>query len=513
MLAEHGEERTAQVGETLFQIGDESYPFAAILEGEVAVLDGAGREIIRHGPSGFLGELNLLTGQRVFLTAVVTVPMRYIAVDREALKRLLFEDSSLSDLLLPAFVERREMLQQWEGIGIEIIGPLESSDTRRLVDFARRLRLPYSWITPGESDEATALVEQLDAASLPLVRLPGGGELRGPTNGELSRALGIGLELERREEVDLLVIGGGPAGLGAAVYGASEGLDTLVIESTVLGGQAGTSRRIENYLGFPAGISGTELTSRAVTQARKFHARTATPYRARALDPGGERHVVRLEEGNEVLARAVLLATGAEYRRLPVDDLDRYEGISVFYAAGPPEAQVCGGRRVGVVGGGNSAAQAAIWLARGGALVTLMHRRGDLRETMSSYLIDELERYGVAVRDRSEVGSLHGQDGQLEAVSLTDGTNLAISYLFLFLGAVPCTDWLGDVIARDADGFILTGADAGAEGLLETSVPGVYAAGDVRAGSIKRCATAVAEGATVVRFVHERLSPVAAPQR
>jgi thioredoxin reductase (NADPH) len=204
----------------------------------------------------------------------------------------------------------------------------------------------------------------------------------------------------------------------------------------------------------------------------------------------------------------VLLATGAEYRRLPVEGLDRYEGVSVFYAAGPPEAQLCGAQRVGVIGGGNSAAQAAVWLARGGALVTLAHRRGDLRETMSDYLIDELNRYGVVVRDRSEVGSLHGQGGRLEAVTLTDGTRLPFSFLFLFLGAVPCTDWLGDVVARDADGFILTGADAGADGLLETSVPGVYAAGDVRAGSTKRCATAVGEGATVVRFVHEHLSPV-----
>jgi thioredoxin reductase (NADPH) len=345
------------------------------------------------------------------------------------------------------------------------------------------------------------------------VRLPGGGELRGPTNGELSRALGIGLELEQREEVDLLVVGGGPAGLGAAVYGASEGLDTLVIESTVLGGQAGASRRIENYLGFPAGISGTELTGRAISQARKFGARTATPYRARALEPGADRHLVRLEEGNEIAARAVLLSTGAEYRRLPVEDLDLYEGISVFYAAGPPEGQLCAGQRVGVVGGGNSAAQAAVWLARGGALVTLLHRRADLSETMSHYLIDDLERYGVAVRDRSEIEALHGEDGRLEGVALTDGTSLPLSFLFLFLGASPCTDWLGDVVARDENGFVLTGPDADAEGLLETSVPGVYAAGDVRAGSIKRCATAVGEGATIVRFVHERLSTAGAAQR
>jgi thioredoxin reductase (NADPH) len=278
----------------------------------------------------------------------------------------------------------------------------------------------------------------------------------------------------------------------------------------VLGGQAGTSRRIENYLGFPAGVSGTELTSRAIAQARKFGARTATPYRASALEPGGERHLVRLEEGNEIAARAVLLSTGAEYRRLPVAGLDDYEGISVFYAAGPPEAQLCGGQRVGVIGGGNSAAQAAVWLARGGALVTLLHRRADLGETMSHYLIEELERFGVAVRDRSEVKELQGEGGRLETVTLTDGTELAFSYLFLFLGATPCTEWLGDAIARDPKGFVLTGAEVGARGLLETSVPGVYAAGDVRAGSTKRCATAVGEGATVVRFVHEHLSPVAA---
>jgi thioredoxin reductase (NADPH) len=512
-LAEVGEELTAEPGQTLFEIGDETFPFIAIVEGEAAVLDSAGREIVRHGASGFLGEMNLLSGQTVFLTAVATEPMRYIAVDREVLRRLLFEDGSLSDLLLSAFIQRRELLQQRQGVGVEILGPRDSVETRRLLEFARQMRLPHSWVDPAGSDEAAALLERADPGDVPLVRLPGGTELRRPSNGELSRALGIGLELAPREEVDLLVVGGGPAGLGAAVYGASEGLDTLVVESTVLGGQAGTSRRIENYLGFPAGISGTELTGRAVTQARKFGARTATPYRARSLEPGAERHVVRLEEGNEVAARAVLLATGAEYRRLPVADLDRYEGISVFYAAGPPEGQLCGGRRVGVIGGGNSAAQAAVWLARGGALITLLHRRANLAETMSNYLIAELDRYGVAVHDRSEVAELHGEDGRLDAVSLADGTRLSLSYLFLFLGATPCTDWLGDTVARDSNGFVRTGPDAGADGLLETSVPGVYAAGDVRAGSIKRCATAVGEGAAIVRFVHERLSPPATSPR
>jgi thioredoxin reductase (NADPH) len=509
-LARLGEERTAASGEKLFEVGDPTYPFIAILEGEVAVIDPDGREIVRHGASGFLGEMNLLSGQTVFLTAVVVAPLRYIAVDREVLRRLLFDDSGLSDLLLSAFIERRELLQQRDGVGIEIVGPRDSPATRALVDFARRQKLPHFWIDPVEDEGAAALVAALEPEEVPLVRLPGGTDLRRPSNGELSRALGIGLTLKQREEVDLLVLGGGPAGLGAAVYGASEGLETLLVDSSGLGGQAGTSRRIENYLGFPAGISGTELTSRAVTQARKFGARTGSPYRAEALEPGDGRHTVRLEGGIEVSARAVLLATGAEYRRLPVADLDQYEGISVFYAAGPPEAHLCGAQRVAVLGGGNSAAQAAVWLARGGALVTLLHRRADLTETMSSYLLDELERYGVAIRDRSEIAALHGGEGKLEAVTLTDGTRLPFSFLFLFLGASPCTDWLGDTVARDPKGFVLTGPEAGAEGLLETSVPGVYAAGDVRAGSIKRCATAVGEGATVVRFVHERLSPAEA---
>lgn len=509
MLAEHGEEKTAAVGDVLFEVGDKTYPFIAIREGEAAILDASGREIVRHGASGFLGEMNLLSGQTVFLTAVVTEPMRYVAVDRETLRGLLFEDGALSDMLLSAFVQRRESLQRVEGVGIEIVGATQDGATRSLVEFAKRQRLPFSWRDPGTDPEAAKLVAELAPEEIPLVRLPGGEDLRRPSNGELSRALGIGLELGPREEVDLLIVGGGPAGLGAAVYGASEGLDTLVVESDVLGGQAGTSRRIENYLGFPAGISGSELIGRAITQARKFTARTATPYKALSLEPGGEDgHAVKLEGGIEVRAKAVLLSTGAEYRKLPVDDLAEYEGLSVFYAAGPPEAQICGAQRVGVVGGGNSAAQAAVWLARGGALVTLLHRRADLAETMSAYLIDELDRYGVVVRDRSEITELHGTDGHLESVTLTDGSELPFSFLFLFLGAAPCTAWLGDCIARDEKGFILTGEDAGAEGLLETSVPGVYAAGDVRAGSIKRCATAVGEGATIVRFVHEHLNRV-----
>jgi len=317
-LAALGEERTARVGDVLYTVGDATYPFIAIRDGEVAIVDAAGNEIVRHGASGFLGELNLLSGQTVFLTALVTQPLRYIAVEREALRALLVEDGPLSDLVLATFIARREALQRVQGIGLEIVGPHSSEATMRMVDFARANRLPFTWQDASPKGDAEA----------PLVRLPGGADLQRPSNGQVLRALGIGRELAPREEVDLLVVGGGPAGLAAAVYGASEGLETLVVEATALGGQAGSSRRIENYLGFPAGISGTELAGRAVTQARKFGARPATPYRAIALEPGDERHVVQLEEGHEIAARAVLLATGADYRRLPLDGLGHYARAS-----------------------------------------------------------------------------------------------------------------------------------------------------------------------------------------
>jgi thioredoxin reductase (NADPH) len=495
-LAEHGVRRTAEVGDVLYTVGDTSYPFIAIEEGEVAILDAAGNEIVRHGPSGFLGELNLLSGQTVFVTAVVKQPLRYIEVERDELRKLLFDDAPLSDLLLSAFIERREALQRVEGIGVEVVGPRASDATMRMLGFLRANRLPFTW-----HDQAPA-----DGEDPPVLRLPGGVEMKHPSSGDVLRALGVGAELERREEVDLLVVGAGPAGLASAVYGASEGLNTLVVESTALGGQAGSSRRIENYLGFPAGISGTEFTSRAVSQARKFRARPATPYRAVGLEAGNGRHVVQLEEGHEISARAVILATGAEYRRLPLENLAEFEGISVFYAAGPPEAQRCGASRVAVVGGGNSAGQAAVWLAKGGALVTLLHRRADLAETMSDYLIHEVKDAGVEIRDRSEIAEIHGSDGRLEAVTLKGGERLPFSFLFLFLGASPCTGWLGDAVARHSDGFILTGDAAGAANLLETSVPGIFAAGDVRSGSTKRCAAAAGEGAMAVQFVHEHLA-------
>lgn len=511
-LAAIGEERTAETDEVLFSAGDTGNPFMAILEGQAAILDDHGHVITRHPTRGFIGEMNLLTGQTAYLSAVALTPMRYIAIERERLRQLMFDDAQLGDLILGELIARREALQEIDGIGLEIVGPRSSEPTRRMLEFARRSRLPHTWNEIYEAGDFGAPAPNVAEISgeYPLVRLPGGMELRNPTDGEVLRALGIGRELQAVEDVDVVVVGCGPAGLGAAVYAASEGLDTLVVEGTAVGGQAGTSRRIENYLGFPAGISGNELTTRAIIQARKFGARTATPYRAVKLATGTERHVITLDSGQQVSSRAVVIATGADYRRLPVAELAQYEGISVFYAAGPPEAQRCFGTRVGVVGGGNSAGQAAVWLARGGALVTLLHRRADLRETMSDYLVLELERYGVSIRDRSEVAALHGEDGELSSVSLKDGEQLALSTLFLFIGASPCTEWLDGTVQRDRDGFVLTGTPAGAINPFETNVAGIYAAGDVRSGSIKRCATAVGEGANVVSLIHGHLAATAA---
>jgi thioredoxin reductase (NADPH) len=501
-LSAIGEEREAPTGEILYRVGDPpDYPFIAITHGSVAILDADGTEITRHGPSNFLGELNLLSGQRVLVTAVVAEPLTYIAVQREALRLLLFDDGPLSDVVLSAFIERREALQQLDGIGIEIVGPRNSPATREMLDFARSNLLPFTWseATPAEASPHEAVT------AAPTVRLPGGTELQGPTIGEVSRALGIGRTLKAHEETELLILGAGPAGLGAAVYAASEGLQTTIVDSLALGGQARWSRRIENYLGFPAGISGTELMGRAAMQARKFGASLASPYTATKLQCHGDHHTVSLDDGHRITCRALILATGAKYRQLAVDGLEEYQGISVFYAAGPPEAQMTAAARVGVVGGGNSAGQAAVWLARNGALVTLIHRRRSISETMSAYLMAELGRYGVLLRDASEIDSVTGSSGHLESVTLTGGETLPMSFLFLFLGASPHTRWLADTVACDADGFILTGEAADTSSPLQTSTPGIYAAGDARADSVKRCASAVGEGAMAIQLIHGHL--------
>jgi len=520
-LARVGTERTAAVGDVLFRVGDHRYPLIAIIEGEAAVQDASGREIVRHRESGFLGEMNLLSGQTVYLTAVVTRPMRYIEVDRDVLRQIMFEDGPLGDLLMSTFVARREALQQVQGVGFEIIGPRSSEQTRHLVEFARRNRLPHTWRDPEHADDpaAAALIDALGPRDLPLVRLPGGIEMRNPSGGEVSRALGIGLELAAREDVDLVVIGGGPAGLGAAVYGASEGLNTLVVEGTALGGQAGTSRRIENYLGFPAGVSGGELAERATLQARRFGARLVVPARAVALACEQDHFAVALEGGGVVAGRTVIIASGARYRKPDVPDLERFEGAGVYYAATMVEAQRCAGDPVLIVGGGNSAGQAAMFLSRHSATVRLMIRGASLERSMSRYLIDEIAgRPQIELITHTEVVGLIGEDS-LEAVTARDASGeerrIEARALFVFIGASPNVEWL-DGVATDEHGFLLTGRDVQDDALaaydgelpffLETSVPGLFAVGDVHSGSIKRCASAVGEGSMAVALVHQRLA-------
>ncbi|HEX4692672.1 MAG TPA: FAD-dependent oxidoreductase, partial [Solirubrobacteraceae bacterium] len=418
------------------------------------------------------------------------------------------------------FIARREALQGVHGIGFEVLGPHSSQATLRIVEFARSNRLPFTWRDPEQADDeaAAVLVAGLDPADVPLVRLPGGVELRGPSTGELSRALGVGRELAPREQVDLVVIGAGPAGLAAAVYGASEGLETLVVESTALGGQAGSSRRIENYLGFPAGISGAELADRATIQAEKFGAHITVPVAATALDERDGRHLLRLDDGAAVAASVVVIATGVRYRRLDLPRLEEFEAHSIFYAATPMEARLCAGDPVAVVGGGNSGGQAALFLSRHAAHVRLLVRERELSEHMSRYLADRIERDpSIEVFLHSEVCELIGEHA-LEAIAVADQLTgdrkqVPARALFVFIGAEPHTRWLDGRLALDTGGYVLTGpAAARARGdgreplLLETSLPGVFAVGDVRSGSAQRVAAAVGDGAVAIRLIHERLA-------
>jgi thioredoxin reductase (NADPH) len=522
-LAAVGEERTAAAGDVLYTVGDLRYPFIAILEGEAAIVDGAGNEIIRYGPSGFLGEISLLTGQTVYLTALVIQPLRYIAVDRDALRQLLFDDAPLSELLLSTFMARRESLQTIEGIGVEIVGPRSSEPTRRMVDFARRNRVPYTWRDPEHSEDATAagLIEGLRPDELPLVRLPGGTELRAPSMGEVSRKLGIGLDLAAREEVDLVVIGGGPAGLGAAVYGASEGLDVLVIESNSPGGQAGSSSKIENYLGFPTGISGQELAGAAYAQAQKFGADVMIARNATHLTCDRKPYAIEIDGASRISARAVIIATGAQYRRPLLDNAPQFEGNGIYYGATFVESQLCGGEEVIIVGGGNSAGQAAVFLAATARRVYMLVRAAGLADSMSRYLIRRIEENPlIELRTCTEIVGLEG-DGHLERVRWTnlstgESETRPISHLFMMTGAVPNTQWLKGCVALDDKGFIRTGPDLTRDdlsraawplprtpGLLETSLPGVFAVGDVRYGNIKRVASAVGEGSIAISLVHQ----------
>jgi thioredoxin reductase (NADPH) len=496
-----------------------------LLEGTVEIVEHHGhsdeRTIISYGPREFLGEMGLLTGQSVYLSALATSDGRVLRVPPAQVKAVMSEEPDLSDLILRAFLLRHARLTNL-GSGPVIVGSRFDADTRRLLEAFARNRLSSRWMELEGSPETEALLRELDVpvTELPIVILPGCSVLRNPTILDLLDALGLADAPtgDRSEVCDLLVVGGGPAGLAAAVYGASEGLTTTLVEDTALGGQAGTSTRIENYLGFPAGLSGEELAARAVLQAQKFGVRVKLGTSAVALSSGSGLYEVRFDDGETVTAKSVIIATGARYNRLPLDRLTDFEGVGVYYAATQMEAKACMGGPVLIVGGGNSAGQAALYLAHTCADVRIAIRGESLASSMSRYLIDEIERHPrVVVFPRTEVTALVGE-GHLEGVELRNNVTQETSVvpvcgLFVFIGAAPCTGWLDGQLAADEDGFLLTGADLVARHddrrevplVLETSTPGVFCVGDVRSRSIKRVAAAVGEGSMAVRLVFERL--------
>jgi thioredoxin reductase (NADPH) len=519
-----GELRKVVPGEVLFKDGDDSYDFFVVESGAVAIVRGLGDEnhvIAVHGRHRFLGELNLLTGGRVYLSAVVRDAGEVIQVPIAKLRRLVADDEELSNLILRAFMARRSILIEVGG-GVRVIGSRYSLDARRLREFLARNRVPYHWVDLEEDEEAERSLRALgvEPADTPVVA-GGQGVLRDPSNAEVAKMLGLGARGAPPPLCDLVVVGGGPAGLSAALYGASEGLDTQAIDAVAFGGQASTSARIENYLGFPTGISGSELTARASLQAGRFGARLMVPAEATALSRDNGHFSIELNTGEVVNGRTLIVATGARYRRLPVPRLDEFEGIGVYYAATQSEAQRCVDDPVLVVGGGNSAGQAAMFMSQHAASCRLMIRGGDLGKSMSRYLVDEIGNNDrVEVVTHHEVVELKG-DQELEAVVVRDTrsgehSELPAKALFVFIGASPHTEWLQGHVALDEDGFVLTGTDVGDEQLsgfngdrpyfLETSQAGIFAVGDVHSGSIKRVASAVGEGSMAVRLVHQRLA-------
>src|SRR5688572_17778147 len=468
ILRRYGQKRKTEVGDVLFRAGETSNDFIVILRGEVQVVDDFAGEARRIGTflaGRFLGELNMLTGQAMYLTAVVREAGEVLAVSRERLKEVVTEEPNLSDVILKAFLARRSYMMR-TGLGLRIIGSRHSTDAARLREIAARNRVPYVWIELEENPEAEALLERFGAkpSETPVTIWQDEDVLKNPTNLEFARATGleVGAPLERT--YDLIVVGAGPAGLGAAVYGASEGLSTLALESVALGGQAGTSSRIENYPGFPAGLSGFELASRVLVQADKFGARTAVPREAVGLRRENGHYHIELSEGGEFAARSVITATGARYRRLEVPGLGRFEGVSVHYAATEAETQRCEGEEVVVVGGDNSAGQAALFLAGRTRRVYLLIRGEDLGKNMSRYLVDRIaDARNVELITNTEVRELVGED-RLEGIAVEDNRSgarrtLAARALFVFIGAEANTGWLQSAVELDERGFVLTGRE------------------------------------------------------
>ena len=526
-VAAHGHLRAIARGEVLIEQGQNPFAFFVIVSGELeSVRPSAATEtlVAAFGPGQFTGEVNTLSGRRALFRTRVSKPGEVIELDHRQMLAFLQTDAEIGEILMRAFILRRAELVA-AGVGdVVLIGSTHSAGTLRIKEFLMRNGHPYSYIDLERDPDVQALLDgfHVAAGEIPVIICRGEFVLRNPTDQQVAECLGFNEAIDQTKLRDLVVVGAGPSGLAAAVYGASEGLDVLVLETNSPGGQAGSSSRIENYLGFPTGISGQELAARAYTQAEKFGAQIILA-KATRLGCDGKPYVVAGEHDAHIPARTVVIATGAEYRKPSLENLSRFEGAGVYYGATFLEGQICGGQDVIVVGGGNSAGQAAIFLAQTSARVLLFVRSDGLAQSMSRYLVRRIEETPtIELHPHTEIVGLEG-DEHVESVrwqnnetGKTEERN--IRHVFLMTGATPNTSWLDGCVALDASGFVKTGADllpddlssarwplARRPFLLETSLPGVFAVGDVRGGSIKRVASAVGEGSIAVSFVHQVL--------
>ena len=507
--------------EMLAETGKPLEGLAVILSGHVKVTrrtrSGDGELIVAHGPGSFLGELAQLSGRPALVDARAEGPVDALIIPPDRLRALLIAEAELGERIMRALILRRVGLLEASSGGPVVVGRSKNRDVLRLAGFLRRNGHPHEELDPEVDAEAKAIVERfhIDPGQLPIVLCPNGDILRNPSEPELARCLGLVGPIDSGRLFDVVVVGAGPAGLAAAVYGGSEGLSVLVLDCRAFGGQAGASARIENYLGFPTGISGLALMARAYNQAQKFGVEMAIPDEVVGLeaDVANNHFVLRLSNNEKVKTRSIVIASGARYRRLTVDGLERFEGSSVHYWASPLEAKLCAAQEVALVGAGNSAGQAVVYLASQAAKVWLLVRGRNLEFGMSQYLVDRIKGLSnIEVLTQTNVTGLEGKDGTLEAIRWRSDTSReevrrSIQHLFLFIGAEPNTDWLeGSGIALDSKRFILTGSDIDGDRLsLETSQSGIFAIGDVRSGSVKRVAAAVGEGAQVVAMLHPKL--------
>ncbi len=531
-LTARGHRRAVRAGEILFSQGDRGIAFFVVLEGaiEIVVQTTEGeRQVTVHRVGQFTGDVDVLTGRSVVVTGRVLEDGRVLELDPEELRHAVDQIPNLGETLVKAFIMRREMLLGSGMVGVTIIGSRFSPESHRLRDFATRNLIPFKWLDLESDSHAEAILRELKipASATPIVLGREGQFYSKPTLEGFARCAGLTVSLNEEHVYDVIVVGAGPAGLAASVYAASEGLDVLATEALAAGGQAGTSSRIENYLGFPAGISGAELTRNALVQAQRFGARVTVPCRVRSLGLDGGDRIVTLMDGTRLRCRCVLVSSGVEYRRLDVPRFGDFEGAGIYYAATEMEARLCRGENVVVVGGGNSAGQAIVFLADQAKQVDVLLRGDDLGAKMSRYLVDRIEQLpNVTVHRNASVVGLEG-NGHLSRVQARCAGELLhfdTSSLFLFIGASPNTDWLRGCVELDRHGFVVTGtalppATAQSERwqvagrapfMLETSLPGVFAAGDVRSGSVKRCASAVGEGSMAVMFMHAHLARAAA---